>query len=92
MSRLERRTVVSILLFPPRINKPYRVLLFRRSEKVSTYRNKLAPIAGSVEEDDKTPLDAAWRELKEETRLGPQHIELWRRSPGFEFTDEKAVT
>jgi translation initiation factor 2B subunit (eIF-2B alpha/beta/delta family)/8-oxo-dGTP pyrophosphatase MutT (NUDIX family) len=92
MSRLERRTVVSILLFPPKINKPYRVLLFRRSENVSTYRNKLAPIAGSVEQDDKTPLDAAWRELKEETCLGPQHIELWRRGPGFEFTDEKAVT
>jgi translation initiation factor 2B subunit (eIF-2B alpha/beta/delta family)/8-oxo-dGTP pyrophosphatase MutT (NUDIX family) len=92
MSRLERRTVVSILLFPPKINKPYRVLLFRRSGKVSTYRNKLAPIAGSVEQDDKTPLDAAWRELKEETCLGPQHIELWRRGPGFEFTDEKAVT
>ncbi|KIW59929.1 hypothetical protein PV05_00187 [Exophiala xenobiotica] len=92
MPRLERRTVVSILLFPLKNNKPYRVLLFRRSEKVSTYRNKLAPIAGSLEQYDKAPLDAAWRELKEETCLGPQHIELWRRGPGFEFTDEKAVT
>ncbi|KAL6248263.1 hypothetical protein RBB50_004518 [Rhinocladiella similis] len=91
MVRLEKRTVVSVLLFSLTPTKPYRVLLFRRSEKVSTYRNKLAPIAGSVELEDKTPLDAAWRELKEETCLGPQHIELWRRGPGFQFTDVKAV-
>lgn len=91
MVRLEKRTVVSVLLFSLTPTKPYRVLLFRRSEKVSTYRKKLAPIAGSVELDDKTPLDAAWRELKEETCLGPQQIELWRRGPGFQFTDEKAV-
>ncbi|EXJ78805.1 hypothetical protein A1O1_09207 [Capronia coronata CBS 617.96] len=91
---LERRAVVSVLLFPfhPYASKPYRLLLFRRSNKVSTYRKKLAPIAGSIEVDDKTPLDAAWRELGEETGLGPQHIELWRRGPGFEFTDEKAVS
>ncbi|KAI1620027.1 hypothetical protein EDD37DRAFT_641667 [Exophiala viscosa] len=92
MARLERRTVVSVLLFPSKSTKPYQVLLFRRSEKVHTYTNKLAPIAGSVEESDKTPLDAAWRELKEETCLGPQHVELWRRGPGFEFTDETAVS
>ncbi|EXJ84132.1 hypothetical protein A1O3_04799 [Capronia epimyces CBS 606.96] len=91
---LERRSVVSVLLFPfhPYSSKPYRLLLFRRSDKVNTYRRKLAPIAGSIELDDKTPLDAAWRELKEETTLGPQQIELWRRGPGFEFTDEKAVS
>ncbi|KIW20963.1 hypothetical protein PV08_01542 [Exophiala spinifera] len=91
MVRLEKRSVVSVLLFSLTPTKPYRVLLFRRSEKVSTYRNKLAPIAGSLEPEDKTPLDAAWRELKEETCLGPQHIELWRSGPGFQFTDEKAV-
>ncbi|KAL2429534.1 hypothetical protein ABEF95_006168 [Exophiala dermatitidis] len=91
---LERRSVVSVLLFPfhPYASKPYRLLLFRRSDKVSTYQRKLAPIAGSIEIDDKSPLDAAWRELGEETGLGPQQIELWRRGPGFEFTDEKAVT
>ncbi|KIW86436.1 hypothetical protein Z517_01833 [Fonsecaea pedrosoi CBS 271.37] len=89
----ERRTVVSVLLFPhqPYASKPYRVLLFRRSDKVSTYRRKLAPIAGSIETYDKSPLDAAWRELKEETSFGPQQIELWRRGAGFEFTDQKAV-
>lgn len=91
---LERRAVVSVLLFPfhPYASKPYRLLLFRRSDKVSTYQRKLAPIAGSIEVDDKTPLDAAWRELGEETGLGPQQIELWRRGPGFEFADEKAVS
>lgn len=92
MTRLEPRTVVSVLLFSSRPTKPYRVLLFRRSGKVSTYQHKLAPIAGSVEKSDKTPLDAAWRELEEETGLGPYHVELLRRGPGFEFTDETAVS
>ncbi|ETI21587.1 hypothetical protein G647_07934 [Cladophialophora carrionii CBS 160.54] len=91
---LERRTVVSALIFSarPYASKPYRVLLFRRSEKVRTYQRKLAPIAGSVVADDQNPLAAAWREIKEETGLGPQQLELWRRGAGFEFTDEKAVS
>jgi translation initiation factor 2B subunit (eIF-2B alpha/beta/delta family)/8-oxo-dGTP pyrophosphatase MutT (NUDIX family) len=90
----ERRTVVSSLIFPsrPYASKPYRVLLFRRSDKVGTYQRKLAPVAGSVETYDKNPLAAAWREIKEETDLGPQQLELWRRGAGFEFTDEKAVS
>jgi translation initiation factor 2B subunit (eIF-2B alpha/beta/delta family)/8-oxo-dGTP pyrophosphatase MutT (NUDIX family) len=91
---LERRSVVSILLFPsnPYATKPYRFLLFRRSEKVRTYQKKLAPIAGSIESSDASPLSAAWRELREETGLGPSDVELWRRGPGFEFTDETAVS
>ncbi|KIW64573.1 hypothetical protein PV04_09498 [Phialophora macrospora] len=91
---LERRTVVSSLIFPsrPYASKPYRVLLFRRSDKVGTYQRKLAPVAGSVEADDKSPLAAAWREIKEETGWGPQQLELWRKGAGFEFTDEKAVS
>ncbi|KIX08624.1 uncharacterized protein Z518_03280 [Rhinocladiella mackenziei CBS 650.93] len=93
-AHLERRSVVSVLLFPFQAytSKPYRLLLFRRSDKVSTYRRKLAPIAGSIESTDKTPLDAAWRELNEETGLGPQQIDLWRRGLGFEFTDETAIS
>ncbi|KAJ9613450.1 hypothetical protein H2200_003392 [Cladophialophora chaetospira] len=89
----EKRTVVSVLIFSsrPYASKPYRVLLFRRSEKVRTYQKKLAPIAGSVEAEDRNPLAAAWRELREETGFGSQHIELWRRGSGFEFTDESAV-
>jgi translation initiation factor 2B subunit (eIF-2B alpha/beta/delta family)/8-oxo-dGTP pyrophosphatase MutT (NUDIX family) len=91
---LERRTVVSVLIFPhrPQSSRPFRVLLFRRSAKVRTYQNKLAPVAGSVEVDDKDPLAAAWRELKEETGFGPQQLELWRRGIGFEFTDQNAVS
>lgn len=91
---LERRSVVSILLFPPNpyATKPHRFLLFRRSEKVRTYRKKLAPIAGYIESSDASPLTAAWRELQEETGLGPQDVELWRRGPGFEFTDETAIS
>jgi len=92
---LEHRSVVSILLFPsnPYAAAPtYPVLLFRRSSKVRTYPHKLAPIAGSIEADDASPLSAAWRELREETGLGSEDVELWRRGPGFEFTDERAVS
>ena len=91
---LEQRTVVSCLIFPhqPYASKPFRLLLFRRSDKVRTYQRKLSPIAGSVEADDNSPLTAAWREVKEETGFGTQHLELWRRGVGFEFTDEKAVS
>ena len=91
---LEHRSVVSVLLFPHDIyaSEPYRVLLFRRSEKVRTYQNKLGPIAGSIDESDASPLQAAWRELKEETGLGPDNTDLWRRGPSFEFTDETAVS
>ncbi|KEF53430.1 uncharacterized protein A1O9_10405 [Exophiala aquamarina CBS 119918] len=91
---LEHRSVVSVLIFPPNpyATTPHRVLLFRRSDKVRTYRGKLAPIAGSIEASDASPLSAAWRELKEETGLGAEDIELWRRGPGFEFVDETAVS
>lgn len=91
---LEHRSVVSILLFPPNpyTTQPYRVLLFRRSEKVRTYQKKLAPIAGSIESSDASPLSAAWRELQEETGLAVDDVDLWRRGPGFEFTDETAVS
>jgi translation initiation factor 2B subunit (eIF-2B alpha/beta/delta family)/8-oxo-dGTP pyrophosphatase MutT (NUDIX family) len=94
LPQVERRTVVSVLIFPhqPHSSDASRVLLFRRSDKVRTYQNKLSPIAGSVEADDKNPLAAAWRELKEETSFGPEQLELWRRGLGFEFTDEKAVS
>jgi translation initiation factor 2B subunit (eIF-2B alpha/beta/delta family)/8-oxo-dGTP pyrophosphatase MutT (NUDIX family) len=44
------------------------------------------------EAETETPLEAAWRELQEETRLGPEELELWRRGKEFTFVDEDAVS
>jgi len=91
---LEPRSVVSGLLFPPDpyAANPPRLLVFRRSDKVRTYKRKLAPISGSIETYDQSPLAAAWRELGEETRLQPKDVELWRKGAGFRFTDETALS
>ncbi|KAJ5960825.1 uncharacterized protein N7479_007975 [Penicillium vulpinum] len=62
------------------------VALFRRSEKVRTYQNHLAPISGSIESHE-TPVAAAWRELKEETTLTQQDLELWRQGKPYTFRD-----
>lgn len=51
-------------------------------------RHHLAPISGSIDaQADSTPLDAAWRELKEETSLTPSSAKLWRKGRPFTFQD-----
>ncbi|KAE8359508.1 hypothetical protein BDV27DRAFT_136002 [Aspergillus caelatus] len=84
-----KRAVVSsfIFRFPPgQPNKPS-VALFKRSEKVRTYRHHLAPISGSIDPDDPNPLAAAWRELCEETNLTPSDLSFWRTGKPFTFSD-----
>lgn len=49
--------------------------------------HKLAPISGSIEQNE-SPLAAAWRELEEETTLTPRDIELWRQGKPYTFSDE----
>ncbi|KAH6843484.1 hypothetical protein B0I37DRAFT_437849 [Chaetomium sp. MPI-CAGE-AT-0009] len=51
-----------------------RVALFRRSDKVSTYRHHLAPISST-------------RELAEETTLTPASLSLLRRGKDYTFRD-----
>ena len=55
------------------------IALFRRSAKVKQFPLKLGPIAGSKEETDSSPYEAALRELDEETGLIPG------TSPGLEL-------
>ncbi|KAI0864043.1 hypothetical protein F4860DRAFT_466837 [Xylaria cubensis] len=66
-----------------------KVALFRRSSKVRTYQHKLAPCSGSVEQDDASPLDAALREIREETTLPASSVELLRVGKPYSFIDEK---
>ncbi|WDK19671.1 NUDIX domain-containing protein [Colletotrichum graminicola] len=86
---MTHRAVVSsfIFKFPP--NRGPQVALFRRSGNLRTYPNRLAPVSGSIEKDDPSPLDAAWREIREETTLTPETLTLLRQGKDYHFADEK---
>ncbi|KAJ9230354.1 hypothetical protein DTO207G8_4663 [Paecilomyces variotii] len=86
---LTKRSVVSSLIFkfPESGNGTPVVALFRRSDKVNTYRHHLAPISGSIDKTDPNPLSAAWREIKEETTLTPESLALFRQGKPFTFSD-----
>lgn len=52
-------------------------------------RHKLAPISGSVDQDDTSPLATAVREIEEETTLKVgSDIELMRKGKSYSFTDD----
>ncbi|KAF9891642.1 hypothetical protein FE257_003653 [Aspergillus nanangensis] len=86
---MEKRAVVSsfIFRFPRGPSSKPDVALFKRSDKVRTYRHHLAPIAGSIDHTDNSPLAAAWRELHEETTLDASTLSLWRTGKPFTFSD-----
>ncbi|KAI2778352.1 nagb/rpia/CoA transferase-like protein [Daldinia loculata] len=87
---LRKQSVAGSFLFKfPRGDvRKAQVALFKRSGKVSTYQHKFAPISGSVEKYDATPLATALREINEETRLTPSSIELFRVGKPYSFIDE----
>ncbi|KAF4986217.1 hypothetical protein FDECE_16065 [Fusarium decemcellulare] len=91
MTSLKHRAVASSFIFKfpddDTSQKP-QVALFRRSDKVSTYRHKYAGVSGSVEEADENPLATAWRELQEETTLTSDSLRLFRQGKPFSFIDE----
>ncbi|ORY61797.1 uncharacterized protein BCR38DRAFT_487536 [Pseudomassariella vexata] len=90
-SAIKKRAVAGSFLFrfPDKNNaKKVEVALFRRSSKVRTYQHRLAPISGSVEEDDANPIATALREIHEETTLTlPKSIELMRMGKPYSFVD-----
>lgn len=69
------------------VQKPL-VALFKRSDKVSTYTHHHAPISGSIESTDPSPLAAAWREINEETTLNSSDLKLLRHGKPYTFSDE----
>ncbi|KAI0968119.1 hypothetical protein F4678DRAFT_443337 [Xylaria arbuscula] len=87
---VKKRVVAGSFIFkiPNGDEKQAKVALFRRSSKVSTYQHKLAPCSGSVEESDASPLDAALREIEEETRLPASSLDLLRVGKPYSFSDE----
>ncbi|RAL13869.1 translation initiation factor eIF-2B subunit family protein [Aspergillus homomorphus CBS 101889] len=86
---LEKRAVVSSFIFRFQDGKPL-VALFKRSDKVRTYRDHLAPISGSITSEDHDPLATAWRELTEETELNQSNLTHWRTGKPFTFSDQSA--
>ncbi|KAK3381096.1 hypothetical protein B0H63DRAFT_474895 [Podospora didyma] len=94
----KKRSVVSSFLFDlgscpgeaeGTTTRKTRVALFQRSSQVSTYQHHLAPISGTIEETDPSPLQAALREIKEETTLASPAIELMRRGKPYTFRDDE---
>ncbi|KAI1772169.1 nagb/rpia/CoA transferase-like protein [Hypoxylon cercidicola] len=87
---IKKRSVAGSFFFkfPNGDEKQAQVALFRRSGKVRTYQHKLAPVSGSVEKDDASPIATALREIKEETGLTLTSIELLRVGKPYTFVDE----
>ncbi|KAL7621780.1 hypothetical protein AAE478_007279 [Parahypoxylon ruwenzoriense] len=87
--RIKKRSVAGSFLFklPQGDEKQAQVALFRRSNKVSTYQHKLAPISGSIETYDASPFATALREINEETGLTLSSLELLRVGKPYTFTD-----
>ncbi|MFP4687656.1 MAG: NUDIX domain-containing protein [bacterium] len=66
---MKRKPVVTAFL-----QKNKKILICRRSEKVGTYRGEWAAISGHLE--DNSPLAGVKREIKEETGLSGEDIQL----------------
>ncbi|KAE8150365.1 hypothetical protein BDV25DRAFT_139932 [Aspergillus avenaceus] len=87
-TQITKRAVVSCFLFRFTPDHPTpSVALFKRSDKVRTYPNHYAPISGSIDPTDSTPLQTAYREIQEETTLTPPTITLYRTGQPFTFSD-----
>ncbi|SPQ23513.1 9e231366-413a-4cab-9642-d81348646841 [Thermothielavioides terrestris] len=82
----KKRSVVSSFILRADDNEP-RIALFKRSSKVSTYQHHLAPISGTIDPSDGSPLSTAWREIKEETTLTPASLTLLRQGKPYTFAD-----
>lgn len=74
--------VVSCVLF-----RNGKILLLRRSEKVSTYKGFWGVIAGYVEEDEK-PEETAYKEIREEVRIEKKDLRLLKRMKPVNVVDK----
>ena len=62
------------------------ILILKRSDKVRTYKGYWGGIAGYVEKDEE-PVDTAFKEIREETGLTGNDVELIKTQNPIEFTD-----
>ncbi|KAI9740484.1 MAG: hypothetical protein M1834_005064 [Cirrosporium novae-zelandiae] len=68
------------------------VLIFKRSEKVHSYKGKWAACSGHIEETDASSLVAAERELVEETAYTSSDLEFIRAGKPFSIIDKSLST
>jgi translation initiation factor 2B subunit (eIF-2B alpha/beta/delta family) len=81
MDALRRTPVITAF-----VERKGRVLLLRRSERVSTYRGMWAVVSGYLE---RVPLEQAFVELREEVGLGPDDVQLRSIGAPVEVDDEE---
>lgn len=74
--------VVTVLL----TNSIGKILILKRSDKVRTYKGMWGGVAGYIEENEK-PYDTAIKEIKEETSLEKEDVELLKQLNPVYFTD-----
>jgi len=63
-----------------------KILLFKRSNLVGTYRGLWSGVAGYVEELE-DPYDTAVKEIRQEAGIGVDALELVRKGDPIEFSD-----
>lgn len=63
-----------------------KILILKRSNKVRTYKGYWSGVAGYVEEGEK-PVETALKEIREETGLNNEDVELLKILDPIEFTD-----
>ena len=65
---------------------PHKILLVRRSQRVGSYQSHWAGVSGFVEQDV-TPEEQAYTEVREETGLQREHVRLLQRGAIVEYID-----
>jgi 8-oxo-dGTP pyrophosphatase MutT (NUDIX family) len=77
---MKRKDIVTSFLV-----KDGKILLLKRSNKVGTFRGKWAGVSGFIE--DENSLEAALREIKEETGVDSKFLELLKIGIPFDIHD-----
>jgi 8-oxo-dGTP pyrophosphatase MutT (NUDIX family) len=65
-----------------------KILILKRSDKVSTYRGLWAAVSGSIESGE-NPLESAAREIEEETGFRRNEFLLAKEGESFSFIDNE---
>lgn len=87
----KQRSVVGSFIFQrDKETGQSKLLLFKRSDTVSTYKGKYAIIAGGIESWDKSPYHAARREIEEETLLRHGTLQYLCAGKRYSITDNDA--
>ena len=86
---MENRHVVTVVIYSQTMNK---ILVLKRSEDVGTYKGAWACISGYIEPEDKSDMERALKEVREETTLDAENIEMLKPAGILEVEDnEKGI-